>query len=95
MRMFWLDESEGAFNERLAGTASKGALRRFNTCGRRLPQEITYHGKPIAVVMSRDAYDHLTAPRESLVDFMRRSPIYGAEDIEFERRDSLPREVDL
>ncbi|KAF0282322.1 type II toxin-antitoxin system Phd/YefM family antitoxin [Spiribacter roseus] len=59
------------------------------------PQEITYHGKPIAVVISRDAYDHLTAPRESLVDFMRRSPIYGAEDIELERQDSLPREVDL
>ena len=59
------------------------------------PQEITHHGHPVAVVISRETYDQLTAPRESLVDFIRRSPLYGAEDIDLEREDSLPREIDL
>jgi antitoxin Phd len=34
-------------------------------------------------------------PHESLADFMRRSPLYGAEDIELLRDESLTREVEL
>lgn len=57
------------------------------------PQDITLHGKSVAVVMSREAFDRLSQAEVSLVDFMRRSPIYGADDIEFERDDSLTREL--
>jgi prevent-host-death family protein len=46
------------------------------------PQEITLRGEPAVVVLSRADYDQLTKPRESFVDFMRRSPLYGADDID-------------
>lgn len=59
------------------------------------PQEITVHGRPVAVVISRDLFDRLSGNADSLVDFMRRSPLYGQDDVEFERDRSAPREVDL
>jgi len=57
------------------------------------PQDITLHGKSVAVVMSREIFDRLSQAQVSLVDFMRRSPLYGVDDIEFERDHSLTREV--
>jgi len=57
------------------------------------PQDITLHGKSVAVVMSRETFDRLSQSQDSLVDFMRRSPLYGADDIAFERDQSLTREV--
>lgn len=59
------------------------------------PQEITLRGEPTVVVMSREDYDQLTQPQESLVEFMGRSPLFGAEDLEFPRDQSLNREVEL
>ena len=61
----------------------------------RKSQEITLRGEPAVVVLSRQDYDRLTKPRESLVDFMRRSPLYGADDLEFPPDPSLTREVEL
>jgi prevent-host-death family protein len=63
-------------------------------CGHE-PQEITLRGDPAVVVLSREDFDRLTKPRESLVDFIRRSPLYGADDIALERDRSLTREPDL
>lgn len=59
------------------------------------PQEITVHGRPVAVVLSRADYDRLAGTGESLVAFMRRSPLAGAEDLDFARHRSLTRDVDL
>ena len=59
------------------------------------PQEITSHGKSIAVVLSREEYDRLARQQQSLVGFMRQSPLWGDEDLEFERDRSLTREVPL
>lgn len=59
------------------------------------PQDITLHGRSVAVVLSRAEFDRLAGTGESLVDFMRRSPLYGQEDIEFPRDQSLTREVEL
>ena len=59
------------------------------------PQEITVHGHPVAVVLSRTDYDRLVETGESLPDFMRRSPLAEAEDIEFPRDRSPGREVPL
>lgn len=53
------------------------------------------HGQPVAVVVSRSMFDRLTGNEHSLVDFMRRSPFYGAADIELERDTSLNRKVSL
>lgn len=57
------------------------------------PQDITLHGKSVAVVISRETFDRLSQAQDSLVDFMHRSPLYGADDIVFERDLSLTREV--
>lgn len=57
------------------------------------PQSITVHGLPVAVLMSRSMFDRLTGNEQSLVDFMRQSPLYGADDIRFERDSSLTREA--
>lgn len=59
------------------------------------PQAITHHGRPVAVMLSRADYDRLTGARQSLVDFMRRSPLYEQEDLVIERDRSLTRAVDL
>jgi antitoxin Phd len=59
------------------------------------PQEITLRGEPAVVVLSREDYDRMTQRRESLVEFMRRSPLYGADDVDFPRDRSLTREIDL
>lgn len=59
------------------------------------PQEITVHGRSVAVVLSRADYDRLAGTGESLVAFMRRSPLAGAEDLDFPRDQSLTREVSL
>jgi len=59
------------------------------------PQNITLHGQSVAVVVSRALFDSLTGNDASLVDFMRRSPLYGDEDIQLERDTSLTRELAL
>ncbi len=59
------------------------------------PQEITLRGEPAVVVIARTDYDQLTQPRESLVEFMRRSPLYEADDVEFPHDESRTREIDL
>ncbi|AUM00575.1 prevent-host-death protein [Rhodocyclaceae bacterium] len=59
------------------------------------PQEITVHGRSVAVVLSRADYDRLAGTGESLVAFMRRSPLADAEDLDFPRDQSLTREVSL
>lgn len=59
------------------------------------PQGITVHGKSVAVAMSRETFDRLSQAQGSLVDFMRRSPLLGADDITLERDQSLTHEVSL
>jgi len=59
------------------------------------PQDITLHGKSVAVVVSRETFDRLSQTQDSLVDFMRRSPLFGADDIALERDRSQTREVSL
>ena len=59
------------------------------------PQDITWHGKSVAVVISRETFDRLSQAQDSLVAFMHRSPLYGADDLAFEREPGLTREVAL
>lgn len=59
------------------------------------PQDITLHGKSVAVVISRELFEKLNGNNESLVDFMRHSALYGMEEIEFERDKSLSRDVEF
>lgn len=59
------------------------------------PQEITVHGRPIAVMLSKKDYDLLTGNARSLVEFMQASPLYAQDEVEFPRDRSLTREVVL
>jgi hypothetical protein len=47
------------------------------------------------VILSRADYDALIKPRQSFVELIRSSPLYGADDVEFPRDKSLTREIDL
>ncbi len=57
------------------------------------PQDITLHGKSVAVVLSRSAFERLSGSESSLVEFMQKSPLYNLEGVEFERDKSGTREV--
>jgi len=59
------------------------------------PQEITLHGRSVAVVLSREAFDRLAGANQSLVEFMRRSPLYELDELDFDRDSSPTREVSL
>ena len=59
------------------------------------PQDITVHGKSVAVVLSRELYDRLSGNTLSLVQFMQSSPLYAMDDVVFEREKSVVREVHL
>ncbi len=59
------------------------------------PQDITVHGKSVAVVLSREAYDRLSRTGETLVEFMQRSPWYGDDDVVIERTQTATRELEL
>lgn len=59
------------------------------------PQDITLHAKSVAVVISRKTFDRLSQEQNSLVDFMQRSPLLGADNIPLERDQSLTRKVSL
>jgi prevent-host-death family protein len=60
------------------------------------PQDITVHGRSVAVVVSRAAFERLSGQTASLVDFMQASPLAGLDDeLVFERDTSLTRDLPL
>ncbi|MEX8517822.1 MAG: type II toxin-antitoxin system Phd/YefM family antitoxin [Leptothrix sp. (in: b-proteobacteria)] len=60
------------------------------------PQDITLHGKSVAVVMSRAAFQRMSGQQASLLDFMQASPLAGLDDELVTLRDaSLTRDVAL
>lgn len=58
------------------------------------PQYITVHGKPSAVLLSVEEYQSITKPEKKLSEFLKESPLHYGE-IEADRSQELPREVDL
>ncbi len=59
------------------------------------PQIVTRHGREAVVVVAASEFKRITQPEISLVEFMRKSPLYGLEDLEFERDKSLTRATTL
>lgn len=59
------------------------------------PQQLTSHGEPVAVVISAQEWQRQQHQDESLVAFIRRSPLVGAEDLTLERCPDLTRDLDL
>lgn len=56
------------------------------------PQIISRYGKDECIVLSIEQYKKLTQKKETLVSFLKRSPLYGIE-IDFERDSSPSRKV--
>lgn len=83
MRTWQMQEAKAHMSELVKRAQSQG------------PQEITMHGRSVAVIVSRETFDRLSQAGESLVAFMRNSPLYGLDEIEFERDKSLTREMVL
>ena len=60
------------------------------------PQDITLHGRSVAVVLSRAAFERLSGQMASVVNFMQASPLVGLDvDLVFERDASLTRELQI
>jgi len=60
------------------------------------PQDITLHGRSVAVVLSRAAFDRLCGQQVSLTQFMQASPLVGLDDeLLFERDPSPVRDLAL
>lgn len=81
MQSWQMQAAKARFSELVKHAAQEG------------PQDITLHGRSVAVVISRELFDRLSGNEQSLVDFMRASPLAGHEEIEFQRNRSLPRKV--
>ncbi|GAB6113396.1 type II toxin-antitoxin system prevent-host-death family antitoxin [Desulfomicrobium salsuginis] len=72
---------------------AKAKMSELVKLAQKQPQNITVHGKSVAVVLSREAFERLTQAQGNLVEFMRRSPLYGLDDVEMDRDTSLSRET--
>ena len=75
-------EAKARFSEVIDSALTEGA------------QEITRNGKRAVVVVSAEEWDRKTRRQGSLVEFLERSPLRGS-DLEIERPDERPREVEL
>jgi prevent-host-death family protein len=81
MRTWQIQEAKARLSELVRDTERGG------------PQEITWHGRAVAVVLSKDEYERLSGGGQSLVEFMRRSPLYDCEELDLARDASVTREV--
>ena len=74
---------------------AKARLSELVKRAQRRPQQLTSHGEPVAVVISAQEWERQQNQEESLVAFIRRSPLVGVEDLMLERCSDLPRDLDL
>jgi prevent-host-death family protein len=59
------------------------------------PQQLTSHGEPVADVLSAEDYHRHRHEGESLVAFIRRSPLVGVDDLNLERSSDFTRDMEL
>ncbi len=59
------------------------------------PQEITLHGRPVAVLLSRAEFEKLSGRSQSFVAFMRSSPLYDLDKLELDREQTTTRNISL
>lgn len=82
MRTWQLQEAKGKFSEVVKRAQSQG------------PQNITVHGEPVAVLLSRSDYLNLIHPKPSLVEMLRASPLVGG-DLKISRAQTHTRKIKL
>jgi prevent-host-death family protein len=83
MRAWQIQEAKARLSELLRESEREG------------PQAITWHGAEVAVVVSKADYERLTDAGRSLVDFMRNSPLFDADEIDLTRDPGEMRDVAL
>ncbi len=69
---------------------AKAKLSELVRAAAKEPQVITVRGKEEVVVMSRQEYEEMSGDEESLLDFLRRSPLCGV-DLDLRRNPSKGR----
>ena len=82
MQTWQLQEAKGKFSEVVKRAQSQG------------PQNITVHGEPVAVLLSRRDYLKLIHPKPSLVELLRTSPLVGC-DLDLAREQTPTRNIKL
>jgi prevent-host-death family protein len=80
--MWQLQEAKARLSEVVKKAAKEG------------PQKITVHGEPAAVVISSEEYKRLKRPKDSFIQFMRRSPLYGLK-FNLRREQTLTRDAEV
>jgi len=58
------------------------------------PQWVTRHGREAVVILSAKEFHRLHANRETLADFLLKSPLRGT-NLDLKRDKSLPRDISL
>lgn len=58
------------------------------------PQMVTRNGKPAAVLVSVEEWEKKTAPKGTLLEFLRNSPLREA-DLDLNRLTDQPRDIEL
>ena len=81
-KMWQLQEAKNRLSEVVEEALQKG------------PQVITRRGEETAVVLSIKDYQKLVKPKDSLVEFFRKSPLHGVK-LDLERNKEPARDVDL
>ena len=83
MAKIWqLQETKNKFSEVVNEALSKG------------PQYVTRRGEQVVVILATREYQRLLKAKPTLSEFFRRSPLVGI-DLDLERDQSYPRDVDL
>ena len=82
MQTWQLQEAKSKFSEVVKRSQNQG------------PQNITVHGEPVAVLLSRRDYLKLTHPKPSLIELLRSSPLAGCE-LDIKREQTPTRRIKL
>ena len=82
-------------DRRQAQEAKNNFSEVINRAQKKGHQIITRHGKPAAVVLSMEEFDKLAKPKESLADFLFKSPLRGSGLVIERDKDGGMREVDF
>jgi antitoxin Phd len=82
MQNWQLQDAKARFSELVKQAINRG------------PQNITVHGKPAVVIISKQEYDELTQPKMTFISLLRKSPLVGLK-LHFERDKSPARDIEL
>jgi len=74
--------------------AAKANFSKLIASAQQMPQVIVRHGKPNAVVVSIDEWARKSARKGTLVDFLRNSPLVGA-NLDLERLQDEPADLSV